>query len=564
MWSVRNKLLGAFAVILLFTGVIGWNGISNIRQIQSYSSEVTNKWMVGIESINTIVQFVEQYMANNYQLQLTDKADEKKQLVASRDTLIMNIEQSMNTYAATLTDEEDRRSNYDSLANNWSMFKKAYEKIAATAPGSPEEEQATQGAVQFFNNMRSMLKLMVMYDHNGAVQSTKDAESLYRSSLRTFSIIGGLALLVNALFAYLLIRNITKPLKASTQALHRIANGELTQQPIKTKRKDEFGKMIQAVNSTLEQLQASVKKMQVSSLSVAHSSKQLNERAESNASSARSVTEAIEQVASGSEHQVQFASECNTVIEEMASGVQRIAENTAEVADLSKESAGSAKDGSEKIQRVSRKMDELCKSLEQTEETIRKLEAHTVKIGSISTLIGDIATRTNLLSLNAAIEAAHAGQHGKGFAVVAEEVRKLAAQTDESSKDIIELIEAIQADTDTAVRTMSESLAEIRDSSESVKVAERSFEAIVGSTELVTMRIQETAAAAQQLSASSEEVAASIDSMSHLAVQTASMAQQVGAATEEQLAASEDLRVSSGELSAVAGDLEELVTRFKL
>ncbi|THF72706.1 methyl-accepting chemotaxis protein [Cohnella fermenti] len=564
MWSVRNKLLGAFVVILLFTGLIGWDGIAKLRQIQSSSAEVTNKWMLGIETINTISQFVEQYLTNNYQLKLTDNADERKRLVATRDTLIMNIEQSMSTYGKTLGDEEDRQLNYSSLQNNWSMFKKAYEKIAATTPGTEEEEQATLGAVQYFNNMRSLLKMMVMFDHNGAVLSTKEAEKLYHGSLRQFSIIGGLALLVNALFACLLIRNITNPLRASTQALNRMANGDLTVPAIKAKRRDEFGLMIKAVNTMLEQLRLSVKQMQASSLSVAESSRQLNGRAEANAGSAKSVTEAIEQVAGGSDHQVQFASECSTVIEEMATGVQRIAENTAEVAELSKESAGVALEGSGTIQRVSLKMDELCETLEQAEETIRKLEGHTEKIGAISTLIGDIAARTNLLSLNAAIEAAHAGQHGKGFAVVAEEVRMLAAQTDESSKDIIELIQAIQTGTGSVVRAVSAGMSGVRDSSESVKQAELIFDSIVGATELVTVRTQETAAAAQQLSASSEQVAASIDSMSHLAVQTAGRAQQVSAATEEQLAASEELQVSSGQLASIAGDLESLVNRFKL
>ncbi|GIO11558.1 methyl-accepting chemotaxis protein [Cohnella xylanilytica] len=563
MGSVRSKLLFSFLVVLLFTVGIGWNGIAKIEQVQTNSSEVTNKWMFGIETINTIAQLVEQYMGNYYQLELTSSADERKPLTTARDTLVRNIEQSLAQYEKTITDETDR-SNYDSLTNNWGMFRKRFDLIAEAPEGSEEQTKATREAMMYFNNMRSLLKLMVMFDHNGAVQSTERSKEIYKNALAVFALWGTAALAAIGLIAFYLIRAITVPLKTATSALDRISDGDLTLKPLAVKRKDEFGTMMTAANRMLGRLQDSVNRMQQSSVAVAGSSKELSERAERNAEAAKQVAESIRQVSSGSDSQARYAAECSKVIDEMAEGVQRIAHNTSEVAELSKGAADSAGGGSEVIREVSRKMEGLSSSLAQTAQTIRRLASQTDRIGEISSLIGDIATRTNLLSLNAAIEAARAGEHGKGFAVVAGEVRKLAAQTEESSKSIIDLIHAIQRDTALVARTIGGNVEEARESVAAVRNAEEAFGVIAGSTAEVSARLQETAAAAEQLSASSEEVAASVETMGDLAVRTAGMAERVAAATEEQLASCEEIRRSSGELSGVADGMRQLAGQFRV
>lgn len=563
MGTVRNKLLGVFLIVLLFIAAIGWNGISKIQQVQKGSAEVANKWMYQLETINTVSQFVEQFQSTAYQLQLAKTEDEKKQLDTTRATLIQNIEQSMAQYQVKIADDSDQ-SIFDSLSNNWQLFKTRYDKIAQTEAGSEAEAKATQDAMTYFNNLRSNLKMIVLFDHTGAMNSTQQAKRLYESALRNFILLGGAALVLIGAIAYLLIRHITKPLRAASEALGRIASGDLRLPPLAVRRKDEFGSVMRAVNAVLSQLQESVRQMQATSNAVASSSLQLSERALTNAESARRVKESFLLVSEGSEQQAGYAAECGRVIDDMAAGVQRIAENTSEVAELSKEAADSAGAGSGIMQDVSSKMEGLVRSLEAAEVTIRRLEQRSDQIGAITSLIGEIATQTNLLSLNAAIEAARAGEHGRGFAVVAEEVRKLAAQSEESSHRIAERIQAIQQDTSAVAGEMAEHVAQIRSSADSVKKAEEVFAGITRQAVNVSLRLQETAAAAEQLSASSEEVAASVENMGHLAVRTAGTAQQVAASTEEQLVSSEDIRISSGELAGIAERLQSAVNEFRL
>jgi Methyl-accepting chemotaxis protein len=173
---------------------------------------------------------------------------------------------------------------------------------------------------------------------------------------------------------------------------------------------------------------------------------------------------------------------------------------------------------------------------------LQRMEEQARQIGQFSALIGEIAAQTHLLALNAAIEASHAGERGPGFAVVAGEVRKLAAQTDESVHDITELSKEVEANTVQAVLTMKRGLDEVQLSVAAVESAESTLDSLARSAQDVNLRIQEAAAAAEQLSASSEEVAASIVSMGE----------------------SEEISASSQMLSTVAAELQDLVRTIRL
>ena len=195
---------------------------------------------------------------------------------------------------------------------------------------------------------------------------------------------------------------------------------------------------------------------------------------------------------------------------------------------------------------------------------IQELERHSQSIGQISTLIGNIASQTNLLALNAAIEAARAGESGKGFAIVAGEVRKLASQTDDSVRDISELISSIQRDSVRAAGVMNTRLMDVQEGLKEVGSAEMAFGQIVAASQEVASKIQETAAAAQQMAASTEQIAATVANVGSVAQQTSGTAQSVAAATEEQLASTEKITSSARNLATIAQDLHQVVTAFRI
>ncbi|MBB6669270.1 methyl-accepting chemotaxis protein [Cohnella nanjingensis] len=561
-WTVKHKLLGTFVVVLVAMTVLGYLGLANIKTLRDNGKDVANDWLLGVETINSVKIGTSEFLNNHYQSLLQSDAAAKKKFEDQKEALIPEIEKNVQNYERTVSDSEDR-NNYNQLRSAWDRFAKDFD-IVTNKPQSAEAKAANQDIANAFATMQKMTDTMIAFNHNGSLRSVQDSESLYKKSMSAVFYLGvGFVLLLIAI-AWVLIRNITIPLKAATFALHQIAAGNLSIERIQIKRKDEFGELLVSVNGTVQHLRHSVQQMQDSAGMVASSAEQLNASSDQNAGAAQQVAHAISEVAANSERQATTAGECDRVIEEMADGVQRIAETTSEVADLSAHAASSAREGAVRIREASGKISSLYQAIEEAGAKVRQLESQSHQIGEISGLIGEIAAQTHLLALNAAIEAARAGEHGSGFAVVAGEVRKLATQTDESVRGIGDLIATIRQHMGHAAEMMQSGLAEVQEGVEAVTEAERAFEVIVGASADVSSRVQEAAAAAEQLAASSEEVAASVANMGHMATRTASMSQQVAASTEEQLASSEEIAASSLMLSKVAEELQEMVKTFKL
>ncbi len=563
MRSVKTKLIGSFAIVLVFVFALGLTGLTQIKKVSDFTDEVSDYWLHGTEAILQANLNIERFLSNYYQSLNVKDADQAKQLAEERASLVRAIDEEIKNYGNTLAGELDT-SRYESLLQAWDEFQQELTGSADLNDSKEEVEAAMAGDSPSFNRLKAAVEELIAFNHEGAVNSRNESKAVYEGTSGVLFFLGiGILVVVGAL-AWVLILNLTRPLRATTAIMDRISAGDLRVDLLRINRKDEFGVMMESVNKTLLALRQSVQQMQEASTAVATASAQLYASSEQNSEAARHVSDSIHQVASGSEEQANTAAECGRVIDEMSEGVQRIAETTGEVSEVSQQAARQANNGSAKMIEVSGRMQRLSETVEQAGQTIMKLEEQSAQISEISGLIGEIAYRTNLLALNAGIEAARAGEHGKGIAVVAGEVRKLASQSDESSKGIIELIETIQKDTLDAAEAMKLSLQEVHEGVIATDQAERAFKEIVHSTGEVSTRIQEAAAAAEQLAASSEEVAASIANMGHIAGQTAGMSQQVAAAMEEQLASNEEMTRSSQTLSGIASELQKLVRKFTI
>ncbi|MFC4766447.1 methyl-accepting chemotaxis protein [Effusibacillus consociatus] len=397
----------------------------------------------------------------------------------------------------------------------------------------------------------------------GTAMPEDEALSQIASFTRTTLMHITISILVLVGLAYFLLNHLLKEIPSILDKIKSLADGDLTVQ-IQRKSDDEVGQLAQAVETMRMNLRNLIAQVGSSAEQVAASAEELTASAQQSSKASEQIAAAIEEVASNAEHQTQSTVESSKAMQEMAIGISRIAENASNVSQASQDTTAKAELGNQSMRQAVRQMDSISASVEDSKAAILHLNQKSQEIDKILEVITGIAAQTNLLALNAAIEAARAGEAGRGFAVVADEVRKLAEQSAESAKQISDLVMEIQKETATSVTSMDQVVKEVHNGIAAVHEAEINFKGILESMKKVDDQIQDMSATAEELSAGSEEVAASVTEISRMAEQTAVNTQNVAASTEEQLASMEEISASAQSLSRMAQELQQIISKFNM
>lgn len=359
-------------------------------------------------------------------------------------------------------------------------------------------------------------------------------------------------------------RKISDPIVAAVEGVRQIAIGNLGVADLPINAKDETGTLSLSVNEMKASLRELIREVADSSNQVAAASQELTATSEQTALASAQVAATTTEMARGTENQVQAISYASDAIEHMSVNIEQITDKVRAVAEVSGKTATAARDGEEAVYSAIEQMTNIEKTVTDSAEVVSKLGERSQEIGQIIDTIAGIAGQTNLLALNAAIEAARAGEQGRGFAVVAEEVRKLAEQSHEATKQIAELIQEIQADTNRAVKAMETGTGEVKLGTNLVSSAEKAFREISAMVNQVSLQVDEAAVAVQQVSQGSQAIVSSIQKVETIAKDTAAETGTISAATEEQTASMEEIASASQSLAQLAEKIQVALAKFHI
>ncbi|GAE30513.1 methyl-accepting chemotaxis protein [Halalkalibacter hemicellulosilyticus] len=393
--------------------------------------------------------------------------------------------------------------------------------------------------------------------------SEKIIDSILSSFLIKFISVLVIMVVLSSVIVYWFTRRIKKRLSTITNALQCAGSGDFTTR-VSDNAGDELSDLSTSYNQMTENIKVMINEVIETSEQVAASSEELTASAEQTSQATETITESIQQVANGAEHATASVQESATALEEVSKGVQSIAENASTISGVSSQATQKAKEGEELVGQTVQQINAISLSVNESGEVIKVLDNRSKEIGNITKAISAIAEQTNLLALNAAIEAARAGEHGKGFAVVADEVRKLAEQSQQSSSQISSLILEIQQDMDRSNSSIEQVTIDVNIGLDIVQQTEGSFKEILEFMERLVVQINDMAATAEEVSASTEEVAATVMGITQIATNTSSHSQNVAASAEEQLASMEEISASASSLSNMSESLQELIRKFKV
>jgi len=545
-FTIKSRLLLQITLAAVLMIVIGLMGLTGMRHADESLNSVYNDRLVPTGQISQILEMMQD---NRTQLLLSLQHDPASAFARMHDHPIdmhlnvaeANIEKITRLWqefmTSHLTEEEKRLA--DDFAAKRAVFVNEGLKpvIAALKSGHYHEanELLLKRVNPSFYTANAAAEKLLQLQLDVAKAEYQAAEAEYTWTRNATILVIAAAIGVSALLAWATIGGIGRAVSALERASGQMAEGNLTVRA-DYQGKDELGRVANAFNRMGERFQAMVQ--------------QLSGATSQLAAAAEETSAVTEQTSSGIRQQQSETEQVATAMNEMTATVQEVAHSAASAAEAAHKADEEALAGKQVVTRTIDVIDSLASEVEKAAGVIHQLEQDSEQIGTVLDVIRGIAEQTNLLALNAAIEAARAGEQGRGFAVVADEVRTLASRTQQSTAEIQGMIEKLQNGAANAVKVMEASRTQAQAGVEQVAQAGASLDSITRAVGTINDLNAQIASAAEEQSSVAEEINRNIVNISQVADQTSQGAQQTAAASEE--------------LARLAEQLQSLVGQFRV
>ncbi|MBI6710675.1 Methyl-accepting chemotaxis protein [Pseudomonas syringae pv. atrofaciens] len=535
--SFAKKLMAAFTVCAVITLAVGGVGMLGINRLSNALELTFSNNLVSVANTNETMTALTTHNRGLYRLlDAKDTATAEKM----RQSINAELERAQKVYAiyrATPLEDDERAAGdqYDALMPAYmSASQNIFDLQQA---GKLEDARIRLNALADgeFNKARGYLQIMIDSNKRQIKEGAEAADRLQSTSV--FMLTAGvvIAFVVAIMLGILITRMITGPLRSAIEVAQRIASGDLTQS-VSSTRGDEAGQLLNAIGTMQGNLKRTIQEISSASDQLASAAEELGAVTEESTRGLTRQNDEIQQAA--------------TAVNEMTAAVEEVARNAVSTSEESKSLATDAANGRGQVDNTVKGIGTMVSEITESTGSVTTLAGHVRDISKVLEVIRSIAEQTNLLALNAAIEAARAGEQGRGFAVVADEVRALAHRTQASTVEIEGMIGTVQSGADGAVAAMSKSLATATNTQELAQRAGSALEKITSGVGMINERNMVIASASEEQAQVAREVDRNLVNIQELSAQSAAGANQTSA--------------SSQELSRLATSFNTMVAQFKL
>ncbi|MBZ5550360.1 MAG: methyl-accepting chemotaxis protein [Acidobacteriia bacterium] len=532
--SIRMKLTAGFGVVLLLLGTVGFFSYTTISQLSGMSGQVDERGMK-VERSYAIEAAIEQQTAGVRGFLLAGGEDLLKQDENGKNQYHEELTILLNTVGTdagkrALSEIPRAYDAYRSVLDLEVQLRRAGKTTDATSLASSAHTSELRG------ELRKAVHDFILDQQQKKGEVLKQQAAIEKNAGIFVAALSLAALALGTVATLFLSRSLSARVASMVRMMQEIASNNLGVDDIPVTCEDELGRANRALNIMKNNLRAMIQSIAQTAEHLASASEQISSSAAEQAQSAETQKDQASQVA--------------TAMQEMSSTVQQVSENSNRAAEASRQAAETALHGGGTVDETLAKMRMIASAVSGTAKKVEELGKRSDEIGRIVGVIDDIADQTNLLALNAAIEAARAGEQGRGFAVVADEVRKLAERTTSATKEIAHMIKNIQDETRLAVTAMETGTRQVEEGVTSTAEAGKSLKQIIDMAEQVGEMITHIATAATEQASASEQVNQSMD--------------QIALLIHESAAGSQEAAKACQHLSGLALDLQKMVSDFQL